>query len=61
MSQREESESEDRHDGVFVEIDEGDPFDALELRVVGENEVQFVAGGLDAKPGRYELRRVEDD
>lgn len=48
-------------DGVFIEIDEGDPIAELHLTGKTRDGVELQVGGLVTPPGRYELRKVEDD
>lgn len=45
--------------GIFIDIDEEDPFNSIQL-LVTEDTGGFIAGELEAEPGRYELRRVDD-
>jgi len=47
-------------DGVFIEIDEDDPFVGLQLRVIDNGGDGFIAGGVEVEAGRYELKKVED-
>lgn len=48
--------------GAFIEVDEDDPFVALQLRVLLEDDNGFVATEMElSEPGRYELKRVDTD
>lgn len=52
---------ENGDDGVFIEVDEDDPVVGLQLRGVTDEGEGFIAGGIVAEPGRYELRKVDDE
>lgn len=50
----------EQKDGVFIEVGEGDPFAALQMRVMTNDGEGLIAGGIVLdEPGRYELRKVE--
>lgn len=56
-----ENETEQAPEGLFIEIDEDDAFEEVELWARDENGVGLTIGVLDAEPGRYELKKVSDD
>jgi len=55
-----ESYAEAEPDGIFIEVDEGDPFERVELHVRTDDGVGIKIGGMDTEPGRYELTKVSD-
>lgn len=51
----------DEADAPFIQVDENDPFAALKLTVITEDGVGLHVGQMDVEPGRYEIRKVDDD
>lgn len=54
------SENETKR-GLFVEIDEDDPFEKIELKAITEDGVGIKIGQMSDGPGRYELKKVSKD
>lgn len=61
VQQDSERMAEAEPDGLFVEIDEEDPFERVELHVRTEDGVGIKISSMAAKPGRYELTKVDED
>ena len=59
MTEREDTENPQER-LVFVDIDEGDPFEGVELSVIDDG-TEIRVGTVDAEPGRYVLAREEGD
>lgn len=54
----ETQEAEVEQEGVFIEIDEDDPFAAVEMHVIDEDGNPLNVGGMEVESGRYELVEV---
>ena len=52
--------AEVEQDGVFIDIDEDDPFEAVALKAITEDGVGMIVGEIEAEDGRYELKKVGD-
>ena len=48
-------------DGLFVDIDEDDPFERVELHVRTKDGVGIKVAGMATESGRYELQKVSDN
>lgn len=60
--QNERCESGSEQSGTaFIEVDEEDAVAGLQLCAIDNAGHNFVIGGIVAEPGRYELRKVEDE
>lgn len=47
------------NEGVFIEVDEDDPFEGVKLQAVTEDGVGIEIGKIMKGSGRYELRKVD--